>query len=441
MIVAAMLLGLVARAPRTHGGDAPPPPAGPAETIELAKKVKVKLHFACFADAAALLDDEARALLAKTPTVAHDLALEIAVEMANALRKDAPSVPTLVDGLRGMASEQDPSPHAAAVRALHALLAALTGRLYERPATVADVRAAVEGLRAGGSKVVTPMPVLFALLRLARLVAERAQTDADAWEAVLVVGDLLRRVEGSRVEIDAQLTTALLERGLLLAPDPAARTVLEQGLKLGYDGRFRSPPRKRVAGDWPEDTAMYNRAVTAAKRLGGAAKFPFAADDFQPRSESVHAKIPALSGWTWSSTGSDQDHGKIVRDRPGVDRVEIQIWGYNGWTEYKSPDGTMTPGENLDGFLKKAMKADRDSLTGITRDTRTSDALNASIQATKGYELKGLGPDGTPTRYRNWFFNHTRMLKRYFNVALTQTGSYDEKDPQVLHILETMVTN
>jgi len=35
----------------------------------------------------------------------------------------------------------------------------------------------------------------------------------------------------------------------------------------------------------------------------------------------------------------------------GADRVEIQIWGYNDWTTYSSPDGTVTAGENLAGNL------------------------------------------------------------------------------------------
>ncbi len=313
----------------------------------------------------------------------------------------------------------------------------LTGRLHERPAPLADVRKALAARRKLDPRLPPAQPTYVALAKLAHLVATRAPSDADAWGAVLVVAEPLRTMDPPDEALTRAFADAALERGLLLAPADAAaaRPVLEQGLAT-YERRQWARPAKD--GSWPDGTALFHRALTAAKRLGGAAKVEYAYQLFKSRGEKLVAKVPVLRGWDWSYTKDDQDYGKLVRDRPGIDKIEIQLWGYNGWPEYSFSDGSVVPGENLDGFLKRGMKADRASLVSVTREARTNDAVNAVLKGTKGYEIKGISVDGVPTRYRNWFCKDPFELKRFFNVAVTQTGTYDEKDPELLFVLDSI---
>jgi hypothetical protein len=52
--------------------------------------------------------------------------------------------------------------------------------------------------------------------------------------------------------------------------------------------------------------------------------------------------------------------------------------------------------------------------------------------------LKGIRLDGVPARYRNWYFRHSIADRRYFNVSVAQTGAYDEKDPELVFLLDSL---
>ena len=233
------------------------------------------------------------------------------------------------------------------------------------------------------------------------------------------------------------VASAELQWGLLApaADAPTARQLLERSLATFIAWGWAE---QRENGEWPPDAGLFNRALTAAKSLGGAAKTAYMSDTFKSRTGALWAKVPALSGWTWTYGASDRDSGKLVRDRPVGGKIEIQIWGYNGSTEYTMADGSVIPGENIDGFLKKAMKDNRDSLTKLSREIRTSGPLSATIKESKGYDLKGLDTAGVPTRYRDWYFKYSRLLKRYFAVCLTQSGAHSEKDPELLFFLDSI---
>lgn len=426
----------VAAPERARAGDAPAPAEAPEATRAQAREVIGQLESDQFSQAAERLDADACAALAASPKVAYEVAVAVIRKYADALRKDPPSAVLLLERLASTTAAEDVSPSAIAVRAIARLLGSLTGRLYGRPATLEDVRTPVSALGKLEAKLPPTVPVYDAALAVGWQVATARPTDPDAWGAMLVVAEPHQKERGADEAYAYTVSLAELQRGVLLAAtDPAtARPLLERSLATFA---VRGWVAKQRNGTWPPDAGLFNRGVSAAKSMGSTSKVSYLWDAFIGRDGRIATKVPVSSGWTWSIGESDQDFGRLVRERADGGKIEIRIWGYSIYAEYKSSDGTSTPGENLDGFIKKGMKADRESLDKVTREIRVSSPLSAAFPDTKGYEIKGLGPDGVPTRYRNWFFRST-LIRLYLDVSLTQTGEYSEQDPELLFVLGSM---
>lgn len=436
-LATALLLAMAATI--AHAGDPVPAPAPTvaAETLTLVEEVNYDLEGGRHAAALERLDPAACTALSAAPTAAYDIVVMVVRTLPAALKSDPKAASALVERLRSLVGAEDRSPHAAGMRAIGDLARSITGRLHAASTPVADARTAIATLK----KLETKLPGLdrvFAdTFAIAQFVASVRPADADVWAVLLAAADPLRKARADDEAFANTIASAELEWGTLAPASEAAavRPALERSLATFAAHGWAEQVKD---GRWTEDTRLFNRALSAAKNLGSATKIPYVSSVFKSRTGALTANVPAYSGWTWSYGDSNQDNGKLVRKTAEGGEIEIQIWGYNGSTEYTMADGSVIPGENIDGFLKKHVKDDRDSLTKISRDIRTTGPLSATIKESRGYDLKGLSILGVPTRYRSWYFKYSIYLKRYFNVSLTQTGNYSEKDPELLFLLDSI---
>lgn len=437
---AALLAGLLALAPggvrcaRADDGREAVSDAASA----LGKELVDMLRSGLFGEAADRLDDAARATLAASPGVAWSVTVTFAERAVDVVRSDGDVANRLVAVVPALVGADDTGPPASGVRAVGQLLASVHGRLQAAPVPLGRTKAAVAKLVTLDKKLASVPSVVEGAYRLARHVASLRGEEADAWGAMLDVAGALRSLRKPGPEDEAfarDIGVGELSHGLLLAArggeDAAARTLLDRGIDTLAARGFGA---KRVAGRWTDETALFNRAMTRAKALGSTTKRTWITDDHKFWADRLTTKVPAFAGWSASRTDSEQDYGLLVRKR-ATDTIEIQVWGYNGWTEYAMGDGSTVPGENVDGFLKKDMRLDHELLVKVRSESRAAGALSPTIRAQKGYEIEGIDAGGTPVRHRNWYFRHSLAVRRYFNVSVTQSGTYDEKDPELLFVL------
>jgi hypothetical protein len=182
--------------------------------------------------------------------------------------------------------------------------------------------------------------------------------------------------------------------------------------------------------------ALYNRAVTCAKRLHSSGKAEYR---FQEVSGgALYFNVPEHTGWVRGTPEGDQLTAVWLRDRGVTDRTTLRVWMYSMSTDYVDPDGKVIGGDNVGARLKRFFDDDRKSLTKVTKASAATIKLSRAIGSVRGYEVRGEDNVGLQFWYREWYIQPNWFKGFVLNVSLRRSGVLLDQDPEIEFLLDSM---